>query len=324
MGRALFFLLLIWVEANFGFAQICDLRDFDTNTRIDKYFSEADSLSENHLWIYRVSENSFVKEDGQVIESETIGFRAADLKLRLNFSSCEVRDSWNAPRRSEMFRLNGREKSKVYIITNPKENVDAESIEPDPLTGGRRHWTKVKLLGIAHTEIDPFGLPLINSVGVIGRLSQVQELMADWKSGMSLVSEDFENGQLVARFVTNRGDVMITQVYDDKFGGMPAVYRIQTIDRNRKITKKEFYETKVVWKERNGSWVPVKVDFVTDCYFKSSNVSVKINVVSDEKRDKFIGQIDWSKLFREDSAQSPSWNSILMGKLESLQLFKDE
>ncbi|MCU0713390.1 MAG: hypothetical protein MUC43_15120 [Pirellula sp.] len=265
-----------------------------------------------------------MKEDGLVIESETIGFRVADAKLGLNYSSCEVRDSWNAPRRSEMFRLNGREKSKICIITDPNENVDAENVEPDSLTGGRQHWTKIKLLGIAHTEIDPFGLPLVNSVGVMGRLSHIQELMADWKSGMSLKGEVFENGKLEARFVSNRGDVMIKQIYDDKFGGMPVVYRIQSIDRNRKVTKKEFYETKVYWRERDGSWIPSKVDFVTDCYLKSSNVTVKINVASNEKRNEFIGQVDWSKLFREDSSQSANWNTILTDKLKALHLFEDE
>ena len=299
-----FFLLEMPVQV--AFAQIGELIDIEgAKKRLDKYLVDADdAMGSRGCLVFRIS--LVVTSAGSSAEvseqSETMGLQFYDLDKKIFYSSNHISTVGSAlPRRSEMFRINGKEKGKLYGVGRENANGQVVDIEAD-MDGKRADWKVTGALAGAHTELDAFSLPVLNSMALEGRVSSIDGAIRMWVTSLDLASEGIEGNKTASRWLNKTKDLRSELVFDDSQGGMPVWIREYTIDTKGKQTKEYLSETKTVWKKVQGDdakWVPEHLESIYSDKSEHRNYTVDLDWVEVEKLDEWVSEINWKTLFQE-------------------------
>jgi hypothetical protein len=299
-------LFLLETLAQVASAQIGELTDLEgAKKRLDKYLVDADdAMGRRGCLVFRIS--LVVTSAGSSAEvtqqAETMGLQFYDIDKKIFYSSNHVSKVGSAlPHRSEMFRINGKEKGKLYGVGRENANGQVVDIEADR-DGKRADWKDSGALAGAHTELDAFSLPVLNSMALEGRLSSIDSAIRMWVTSIDLTSEGVIGNKLMSRWLNRTKDCRSELVFDDSQGGMPVSVMEYTIDTNGKQTKEYLSETKTVWKKVEGNdakWVPERLESIYSDKSEHRNYTVDLDWVKVEKLDEWVSEIDWKTLFQE-------------------------
>ncbi len=309
MKQLLMVLVLFLVDAQRQSvcAQIGELTDIDgAKERLDKYLVDADDgMGPRGCLVFRIRlVTTSADSTGDITQqSETIGLQFYDSAKKVDYSSNHVSTEGSAlPRRSELFRINGKEKGKIYGVGRENANGPVIEIEPDK-DGSRAGWNNASVLGgVVHTELDAFSLPILNSMALEGRLSSINGAIRVWVTVFHLASEGVVAKKLGSRWVNKDKDLANELVFDEAQGGMPVATREYSIDANGKQTKEYLSETKTVWRKLKGDderWVPERLESIYNDKSEHRNYTVDLDWIEIEKLDEWVSEVNWKTLFEE-------------------------
>ena len=302
-------------------AQVKDLTAIsNAKERLEEYLSRANSDSDHRTVIFHITQGAKYKEpEMETLESNS-GLWIADRKLRLNFSANEQVPDTGEGRRSITFFLNGKEKAKVYPLRGKKSSKFTTVIQPDPDTGGRGEVKESGFFGSGHPEIDPFGVPLVNAPGMVGRHTHIQNMTRTFTSKFKFLEQEERDGKLRARWVNSNKSYVSDMEFDDKAGGMPVSFQLYSVDDKLRKTGESVAETKTTWREvKEGHWAPESAHLTS----KNSNIEkycdVRFEFISRDQHNELVEKINWKEL--HDNDETKNWFEIV---LEGCVKIKDE
>jgi hypothetical protein len=301
MQKFIFSLLLHCLTAVVCFAEVNGIKDIDhvesAKQRLELYLEKAQGQSASHTIFFRVSEASYFKESDNLQILDTEGVVISDFKTKAFYSSNqETSDKNEYPRRSEMMRYKGKEKGKFYLAKSDEENGRVKEIPPDE-DGQRASVEKSGIFGAAHTEIDPFGLPLTTALGAKSRHSDIDIVVGNWTTKCKLVGERTEKGFLRSDWVTKNGKNAMQLTFDNASGGMPVEAVFFTVDKDGRRTPEHFSQTRTSWSKTEEHWYPKRIVSNSKNFGVERDFSVDIEILTTSQHKELIEKIQWEELF---------------------------
>lgn len=294
------FLQFMWEQRLI--AQIASLESMESSqSRLDQYLMDADEEKRVECLVFRVSLMVISKAPGseEPLEIETTGVKFHDKGIGAQYSSNHVASSISPiPNRSEMFRLNGKEKSKQYGVSRENANGQEVDVEPDP--SGKRAPAK----NAFHAELEGLVLPVSNPIAFEGRISNINEAVRYWVTNNKLQSEEKKGTKLVSRWLNSNQEIASEIVFDDLQGGMPVLMRDFTVDKQGKQIKEYFAETKTVWKkvsteeeESKDFWVPSRLEGLYKVPSERRHYTVELEWIKPTRAKELFADLNWKVLF---------------------------
>jgi hypothetical protein len=269
---------------------------------LEKYLSDADDgLGRENCVVFRISLTNTDGTPGTTSQTETIGLQFNDFDNRIHYSSNHIATLGSTlPNRSEMFRVNGKEKGKLYGVGRENANGNVIEVKPEP-DGTRADWTNSGPF-YHHTELDVFALPISNAIAVENRLSSLNASIRMWLTLFECSAEEEAGDKLKSLWISKRKDLAMELEFDRTQGGMPVLLRDFTIDSKGKQTKEYLSETRTKWKKLEGEkerWIPEVIESLYTTKAGHRSYITNIELIDAEKLDQWIANVNWKALFEE-------------------------
>lgn len=309
--KALLFVCCLLI-ANTFFSSICVSQQLavenlseleDARDRLDKYLVTATGFASNRLVIFRLYES--VTMESQKIDDKIYreGLFLNDFKKRVQYSfTMRESASSDLPLRTEMFRLDGKEKARAYGVDGKFSRGRTQEIKPDEVTGERRGGGSLGALFVSHMEVDPFGVVITEPVAINYRYSAIDFVAGAWKSEFKFVDQKRDGKKLVSIWSNNRIKRTAIIVFDDDAGGMPVLYRSFETNKDGSESKKVFSSVETKWVGIDDKWQPVKVEAESRTSELKRGYSASFEYIDARKYKQVVEDLDWQKIFKSDDS----------------------
>jgi hypothetical protein len=304
LRTCLFFLLLNC--GSVSLSQIEDLTNFPTSRqRLENYWAQANAASATKAVVFRCIHSEFTKNENRQVVREITGILLADSTRKLSYAFNQVATlDNNPPQVSESMWLNGKLKVKGYLDHGNGFHSRSIDVDIDLTKTDKESKSKAKLFGPlpGHFEFDALGAPLTFTGSIVGRSTNIGNVLTFKMAKGVVLEEESNSDRLVSKWKVNEwnGKPLVTEMsFDEKQGGMPTKLKQYLAMQDGTPSSEYIAETTSTWTNSHddNKWYPKRISLSGSDTGSETQYEFEVFFVPEEKAKKAIGDVDWNRIF---------------------------